>query len=299
MTIAPLPQGTTTFYGLTGIPLSGGKIFTYTAGTSTPKATWQDPQQAALNANPILLNANGQAVIYGWGAYRLLVEDSSGNTISDSITYGGPLTQTTQVFANSGSFTFTVPVGVYSVYAEAVGAGGGGGNCSASGATGNVSGAGGGAGGFASGNFTVTPGQTITVVVGSVGAVGAQQSGTVSNFGSLLTAHGGGGPSNPATGTSIGGLGGVASGGTVFNFTGGAGTDGMHIPGSGGAPYIGPGNGGSSYYGQGGTSVNGAQGNTATTPGSGGGGAMDVNLTGAVFHGGAGAPGLVLVSYWS
>lgn len=296
MAIPPLPQGTTTFIGITGEPLSGGKVFTYVAGTSTPLATWQDPGQAALNTNPILLNANGQAVIYGWGAYRLLVQDSLGNTISDSITWGGPLTQTIQLITTVGSSAFIVPAGVYSVYAEVVGAGGGGSNCTAVTARGNVSGSGGGAGGFASSLITVTPGQNISCFLGLGGA--AQADGAGCNFGTIHTTGGLHGVFQ-STGTSIGGLGGSATGGNIFNFTGGSGTDGSHIPPSGGAPYIGPGNGGASYYGPGGTSVNGATGNAGVAPGSGGGGAMDVNLTNTLFHGGAGANGQILISYWS
>lgn len=297
MTIAPLPQGTTVFVGTTGIPLSSGKVFTYSPGTSTPKATWQDPGQAALNTNPINLNANGAAVIYGWGAYRLLVQDSLGNTISDSLTFGGPLTQTFFVNKTSGVYSFTVPVGVYSLYVELVGAGAGGTNCLAPTATSDVSGSGGGAGGFSSGIFAVTPGQVLSYTIGNGGA--AQVAGTSSVFATTMICTGGQPGGFTSGGTSPGGLGGSGSGGTIRNQTGGSGTDGSHIPPSGGAPYIGPGLGGASVYGPGGTSVNGATGNPGPSPGSGGGGAMDVNLTNTTFSGGAGADGQILISYWS
>lgn len=299
MTIAPLPQGTSVFVGPNGEPLSGGTVNTYIPGTTTPKATWQDPAQGALNTNPINLNANGSCVIYGWGAYRLLVKDSSGNTISDSVTFGGPLTKTTVIITTIGGGTFTVPGGVYSLYVECVAGGGAGSNCLAANATSDVSGGGGGAGGFASGVYAVTPGQTISYFVGDGGHLGSENTGIGSNFGSFVTCLGGVGGVFTSTGTSIGGLGGTASGGTIFNFTGGSGTDGSHIPPSGGQPYIGSGNGGNSYYGQGGTAVNGATGHTGSAPGAGGGGAMDVNLLNTTFDGGAGASGQILVSYWS
>lgn len=297
MTIAPLPQGTTTFVNATGEVLSGGQVFTYTPGTTTLMPTWQDPQQSALNTNPITLNANGQAVIYGWGAYRLLVKDSLGNTISDSVTFGGPLAQTVVVhnFAQTGNFT--VPVGVYTLYVECVGAGGGGSGCDSNTTTGNISGGGGGAGGFANGFYSVTPAQVIAFTVGNRGT--ASNDGTATTFGTLITCSGGKGAVFGSTGTSVGGLGGAASGGTIRNQTGGSGTDGSHIPPSGGAPYIGPGNGGASAYGPGGTSVNGAAGNNGVAPGSGGGGTMDVNLTNTIFNGGGGAPGQIIISYWS
>lgn len=261
--------------------------------------TWQDPGQVALNTNPILLNANGAAVIYGWGAYRLLVEDSLGNVVSDSITYGGPLTQTFVVFNTAGSGTLTIPAGVYSIYAEVVGGGGAGANCQSSSATGNVSGAGGGAGGFANGLYAVTPAQVLTYTVGAGAAAGSGGTGVTSVLGSFITCTGGVGANFSTTGTSVGGLGGTATGGTIRNQTGGSGTDGSHIPSSGGAPYIGSGNGGASAYGQGGTAVNGGTGHISPSPGGGGGGAMDVNLTNTAFNGGAGAPGQIIISYWA
>lgn len=297
MTIAPLPQGVNTFWGPNGEILSGGSVTNYIPGTTTLKATWQDPNQSALNTNPITLSANGSCVIYGWGAYRQIVKDSSGNTISDSVTFGGSQTQTFVTFKTPGSSNFTVPAGIYSLYVEVVAGGGGGSQCKASTATGDVSGAGGGAGGFANGIYAVTPGQVISYSVGAGGST--QNAGTGTNFGSFLSASSGQPGSFTSGGTSQGGVGGAATGGTILNLGGGYGTDGSHIPPSGGQPYIGPGNGGASFYGAGGTSVNGATAHAGVAPGSGGAGPMDVNLTGVTFSGGAGADGQILISYWS
>ncbi len=44
----------------TGVVLSGGKINTYLAGTSTPTNTWTDVTGGTLNANPIVLLSNGR-----------------------------------------------------------------------------------------------------------------------------------------------------------------------------------------------------------------------------------------------
>jgi len=43
-----------------GVPLSGGKINTYAAGTTTPIATYTDNTGATPNANPIILDSTGR-----------------------------------------------------------------------------------------------------------------------------------------------------------------------------------------------------------------------------------------------
>jgi len=46
-----------------GDPLASGKVYTYQAGTTTPKATYTDSAGASPNANPVVLDANGEATI--------------------------------------------------------------------------------------------------------------------------------------------------------------------------------------------------------------------------------------------
>lgn len=71
------------FQGLTtnGLPLSGGKVFTFTAGTSTPLNTFTDSAGGTPNANPTILNSSGQAIIYWNGVYKVTVKDSLDNTL--------------------------------------------------------------------------------------------------------------------------------------------------------------------------------------------------------------------------
>lgn len=47
----------------TNLPLSGGKLFTYAAGTTTKQATYSNDAKAP-NTNPIILDANGQCVCF-------------------------------------------------------------------------------------------------------------------------------------------------------------------------------------------------------------------------------------------
>jgi len=47
-----------------GNPLAGGKIYSYAAGTSTPQATYTDSGGGTPNANPLVLDANGEAAMW-------------------------------------------------------------------------------------------------------------------------------------------------------------------------------------------------------------------------------------------
>lgn len=48
-----------------GSPAAGFKLFTYQAGTTSKQATWTDATQGTQNANPIVLDANGNASVWG------------------------------------------------------------------------------------------------------------------------------------------------------------------------------------------------------------------------------------------
>ena len=58
-TYAISPVGRQQFFGAGGVPLAGGKIYTYLTGTSTPQATYADMLGAGTNTNPIILDAGG------------------------------------------------------------------------------------------------------------------------------------------------------------------------------------------------------------------------------------------------
>lgn len=47
-----------------GLPVPGGKIWTYEAGTSTPLATYTDQAATTPHPNPIILDGSGEATIY-------------------------------------------------------------------------------------------------------------------------------------------------------------------------------------------------------------------------------------------
>jgi hypothetical protein len=66
------------FESAAGVPLSGGRVYTYTAGTTTPQATFTDASGATPNPNPIILNSRGEASIWlGSGTYKFKLTDAN------------------------------------------------------------------------------------------------------------------------------------------------------------------------------------------------------------------------------
>lgn len=78
-----LPNGKQQFIDINGNPLVGGKVFHYEIGTFTPKTTYQDDDGTIPNTNPVILDARGQASIYGSGTYRQVLKDATDIQIWD------------------------------------------------------------------------------------------------------------------------------------------------------------------------------------------------------------------------
>lgn len=61
-----------------GDPLSGGKLYTYEAGTTTPKVTYTDSGEGTANTNPVILDSDGYADVWlGDGSYKFVLDDST------------------------------------------------------------------------------------------------------------------------------------------------------------------------------------------------------------------------------
>jgi len=72
------PQPKMQFTTAAGVPLSGGKVYTYVAGTTTPQATFTDYTGATPNTNPVILNSRGEANIWLGGAlYKFRLTDAN------------------------------------------------------------------------------------------------------------------------------------------------------------------------------------------------------------------------------
>lgn len=107
------------FFTTTGIPLAGGKIYTYQAGSSTPLATYTDNGGVYANTNPIILGTDGRPsseiwLTYGYN-YKFVLKDANDVTIQtyDNL-YG--------IIGTQPSTLEVVPAGLISLWYGAVGA---------------------------------------------------------------------------------------------------------------------------------------------------------------------------------
>lgn len=72
------PVAKARYFDSNGDPLVGGKLYTYIAGTTTPKVTYQDINGYILNTNPIILDANGECDLWlGTSYYKMVLKDSN------------------------------------------------------------------------------------------------------------------------------------------------------------------------------------------------------------------------------
>ena len=84
MTAILLPSGRLRYHAYIGGvygPAVGYKLYTYEAGTTTPKATYSNSDAATPLANPIVLDSNGECAPYGTGNYKLKLTDPDGATV--------------------------------------------------------------------------------------------------------------------------------------------------------------------------------------------------------------------------
>ena len=82
------------FLSTLGLPLIGGKVYTYLAGTTTPVKTYQDQDLMTENTNPIILDARGECLLWLSSAlgyeYKLQVNTALNTAIYtvDNVTAG-------------------------------------------------------------------------------------------------------------------------------------------------------------------------------------------------------------------
>jgi hypothetical protein len=108
-TLSPSPK--MQFFTAAGVPLVGGKLFTYASGTTTPLATYTDSTANTTNTNPIILDSRGEAnVWFGPSRYTLVLKDSLDNLIWTAAGINSVQgVQNPVIVAASGQTVFTVP----------------------------------------------------------------------------------------------------------------------------------------------------------------------------------------------
>lgn len=163
-----------------------------------------------------------------------------GQSLASGYYSGGTVaapTAGTQTWTTNGTYSFTVPSGVSRMLVAVYGAGGGG----------NSNGPSGAGGGCETGFINVSPGESLSIIVGAGGVYGnpGSDGGTssISNEGTIL-ASAAGGEGASSSGTATGGVGGGHSG--LYSYTGGSG-DPDGSTGAGGC--AGPGGNGSAPNG--------------------------------------------------
>lgn len=115
--LAPIGNGQQ-FFDNTGLPLAGGLLYTYQAGSSTPFNTYTTISGNVLNSNPIVLGTDGRPpneiwLTYGY-YYKFVLTDSTGTVIGtwDNL-YG---------FIGTASATgATIPTGLISLWSGSIG----------------------------------------------------------------------------------------------------------------------------------------------------------------------------------
>lgn len=76
-----LPDGKQSFTTNAGLPLVGGKLYTFQPGTATPKSTFTDQGGGTPNTNPVIADARGEMAVYWSGPYDVVLRDSLDNLI--------------------------------------------------------------------------------------------------------------------------------------------------------------------------------------------------------------------------
>ena len=106
------------FLTTTGLPLNGGFIYTYQAGSSAPLTTYSDVNGLIPNANPIVLGSDGRPQTEIWltqgYSYKFILTDSTNNQIQtyDNL-YG--------ILQNAPAVSNVVPTGLIAIWSGSIG----------------------------------------------------------------------------------------------------------------------------------------------------------------------------------
>lgn len=108
------------FFDNNGVPLAGGKLYSYQAGTTTPQATYTTSAGNVAHTNPIVLDSAGRVpggeVWLTFASYKFVLQTSTNVSIAtyDNIRVIGAAESIPQNFTGTGSQTiFTLSAAPY------------------------------------------------------------------------------------------------------------------------------------------------------------------------------------------
>jgi hypothetical protein len=131
--LSPVGGAAAQFFTDSGVPLTGGKLYTYAAGTTTPQASYTSSSGGTAHANPIILDSAGRVpggeIWLSAPPYKFVLNTSTDVLIAtyDNISGIGAASYQVQNFTGTGSqivftlstaslgenFTFVYINGVY------------------------------------------------------------------------------------------------------------------------------------------------------------------------------------------
>lgn len=113
VSLSPLGGAGWQFFDNNGVPLSGGFIYTYVAGTSTQLATYTSASGSIANSNPIVLDSSGRPPneiwLTGGISYKFVLQTSAAVQIWSMDNLSGLPSAGTEssVTATAGQTVFT------------------------------------------------------------------------------------------------------------------------------------------------------------------------------------------------
>lgn len=111
--LSPVGGAGAQFFSNNGVPLTGGKLYTYAAGTTTPQTTYTSSAGDTAHTNPVILDSAGRVSNGGeiWLTnallYKFVLKDATDVLIAtwDNISGIGPTNPTVVNFTGDGSQT--------------------------------------------------------------------------------------------------------------------------------------------------------------------------------------------------
>ena len=115
--LSPVGGAGAQFFDNNGNPLTGGKLYTYAAGTTTPQVTYTSSAGNVAHSNPVVLDAAGRVpgsseIWLQFAPYKFILKDSNDVTLGtwDNVSGFGAAETITENFTGDGTtiaFTLT------------------------------------------------------------------------------------------------------------------------------------------------------------------------------------------------